>query len=174
MSTQFKWIFLIGGIFSVLAGLYLFFQPVASLASLTFVFSVVMLVNGIAEVIRYFSEKENRTGALLASGILTIILSICLLSSSPLGLVSFIPYMFALWILMSACTRVVLSFAKRKINKTDANYLLIMGILGIIASMFLFGHPLFTGLIVAYMIGFSFVYQGIANLVIFYKFSKQE
>jgi len=33
-------------------------------------------------------------------------------------------------------------------------------------------HTLFTGLIVAYMIGFGFMYQGIVNIVSFFRLWK--
>ncbi len=169
MNKTFRWVILTGGILSVLAGLYMFASPLASLASIAFILAVIMLVNGIAEVFRYFSEKGEKSGVILAGGIITIILSLCLMSSTWFGLVSFIPFMFAFWVLATGCARFVFGFSERKRSKKEGNYLLIVGVLGMIAGIFMLGHPLFTGVMVAYMIGFGFVYQGIANFVIFSK-----
>lgn len=173
MKKEFRWILLISGVFSILTGLYMFSKPAASLASLTLFFSIIMLINGIAESIHFFFEKDNRNGMTLFSGIITIILSLCLITSTWVGLVTFIPYMFAFWVLISGFTKLFFGFSERKNNKKDGNYLIIVGILGIVAGIFLSSHPLFTGLAVAYMIGISFVYQGISNFIIFYKLRKK-
>ncbi len=168
---QSGWFLLISGILSLTAGIYMFISPASSLASISFVFSAIMLFNGISETIQYLLSKEKRNGIALFNGIVTILLAICLLSSTWMGLASFIPYMFAFWVLLHGISKIFVGFAERKENKKEGNHLLLVGIPGTVIGIFMFSHPLFTGLIVAYMVGFGFVYQGISSFISFHRLS---
>ncbi len=175
MVKKIKWISLIVGIGSVLAGAYLFVRPMVSLASLSIVFAAVMLTHGIFEVVRYFSDKENKRGAVLCHGIISILLALLLFSSPFLEMATFIPYILAFWVLVSGSTRAFLGFSlrKEKEEQKEGNRLLLTGIAGIVVGLLMCMNPFFTGLIIAYMIGFGFLYQGFESLVIFFKANRE-
>ena len=59
MRKEFRITALIVGILSIIAGIYMFVSPIASLASLSFFFAAVMFINGVYEIIHYFADRED-------------------------------------------------------------------------------------------------------------------
>ena len=163
MKKEFRLTALAVGILSIIAGIYMFISPITSLASFSFFFAAVMFINGVYEIIHYFADKEDHIFIVLLNGIITILLSILVLSSPLFAVATFIPYLFACWILFSGITRFIISFKIRYITRRGGFYLLL--ICGIVMLM----HPLFTSLFVAYMIGFDFIYHGIISIVLFFR-----
>lgn len=169
MSKSFKWWSIFAGVISIIAGVYMMTNPAASLASLTLFFAFVFLFNGIAEIIKYFSKDSVKSGWVLFHGIITVLLSLCLFSGTVLDLIMFIPYIFAIWVMFSGISKLMLSFVVRKEEKKAGNLMLTLGILGIIASIIMLGHPLMTGIFVAYTIAFIFIYNGVTALILAFK-----
>lgn len=169
MSKSFKWWSIFAGIISIFAGFYMLTRPAASLASLAWFFAFILLFNGVAEIVKYFSKDSVKSGWVLLHGIVTLLLSLCLLSGNFLNLVMFIPYIFAIWVLFSGISKIMISFVARKEEKKAGNMLLFLGILGIIAGIIMLSHPLMTGIMVAYTIGFIFIYNGISSLILAFK-----
>ena len=81
--------------------------------SLSFFYAAVLFVNGVYEIVRYFYDKENRSGFMLFDGILSIIL----LSSPLIAMVTLIPYIFAFWVLFGGISRIFIGFQIRKHDK---------------------------------------------------------
>lgn len=172
MRNEIRYLTLLSGIASLIAGLYLIFQPALSLASLATFFMIVMLIQGIAELVQYFSQARPRPKTMLFNALLSIVLSLCVLLSSTMNKAGLIPYVFVLWLLFGGLTRIGLGAKLRKIDKGEGNYLLTVGILGLVGAILLLLHPVFTVLFVAYMIGFSFLYQGVINVLAFFRSRK--
>ena len=172
MRKELQWGLLITAILSVIAGIYVIAQPMVSLVSLSIFFAAVLFVNGVYEIVRYFYDKGNSSGFMLFDGIVTVVLSL-ILFSGPLGaMVTLIPYIFVFWVLFGGISRIFIGFEIRKADKREGNYLFLTGVLGIFCGIVMAFHPLFTGLVVAYMIGFGFLYQGIINIVSFFRLRK--
>lgn len=171
MEKQYRWLFLGGGILSIIAGIYMFSRPFVGLASMAIFLSIVILISGIAEVVQFFGG--NKSGWLLCSGIISILLGLSLMFSSPFQLVAFIPYMIACWILIASFTRFLLSFSVRKVSGSYANQLLIIGIIGIITGIILLCNPIAAAIGVIFVAGFSFIYRGISDIVLFFKLGKE-
>jgi uncharacterized membrane protein HdeD (DUF308 family) len=78
------WIFLILGILMVCCGVYVLFTPVESYISLSFLFSILMVSNGISKMIFSISNKDSLSswGWHLTSGIIELILGVYLIISS--------------------------------------------------------------------------------------------
>ena len=172
MKKGLLWGLLITGILSVIAGIYTICRPMVSLISLSFFFAAVLFINGVYEIMRYFYDKENRSGFMLFDGIVTVVISLILLSGPLITMASLIPYLFVFWVLFSAASRIFIGFGIRKLDRREGNYLLLIGVIGILCGIVMALHPLFTGLIIAYMIGFAFLYQGVINIVSFSRLRK--
>ncbi|WP_312247644.1 DUF308 domain-containing protein [Streptococcus parasuis] len=168
MSKNWKWLLLLAGIFSVLAGLQMMMNPAISLASMTFLFALVFAIQGISEIVNYFKSEEKH-GWNLFGGIVTLILAIALLSGSFIELVTFIPFIISFWALTNGITKTLVGFKVRKADKSVGTPLLALGILGIIAGLVMMAHPLMTSLFIGYTVAFIFIYQGIVAVVQFFK-----
>ena len=171
MSKKLSWLSILAGVLSILAGFYLMANPALSLLSFTFLFTIIFLVSGISEIIKYFSSDEKR-GWDLFNGVITVLLSIWLFSGTFFEKVTFIPFIFAFWALFTGISKTILSFQVKKVDKKLGNTLLWTGILGIIAGIIMMGHPLMTGVFVTYTVAFIFIYQGIVAIVLYFKSKK--
>lgn len=168
MSKNVKWLLLVAGMLSILAGLYTLANPALSLASMTFVFALVFGAQGVSEIVHYVKSEEKH-GWTLANGIITLILAFLLLSGNFFEMVTFIPFIFSFWALSNGITKTIIASKVKKVDKKAGNSLLLWGILGIIAGLIMMAHPLMTGLFVTYTIAFVLIYQGVVGIVQFFK-----
>lgn len=168
MSKNWKWLLLLAGIFSVLAGLQMMMNPAISLASMTFLFALVFAVQGFSEIISYFKSEEKH-GWNLFGGIVTLTLALALFSGSFIELVTFVPFIISFWALTNGITKTIVGLRVRKADKSVGTPLVWLGILGIIAGLIMLAHPLMTGFLISYTIAFVFIYQGIVAIVQFFK-----
>lgn len=171
MLKKYSWVALLSGVLSIIAGLYILAYPAASLASFAVFFTLIFLVQGISEIIQYFSD-EKKNGWNLANGILTTILAFAILSSSFLEKVALIPYLIAFWALFNGITKIFVGLELKKVEKKVGNGLIWMGVFGILAGLIMMGHPIMTALVVTYGIGFIFIYQGIVAIFHYFKIKK--
>ena len=171
MSKKLSWLSILAGVLSILAGFYLMANPALSLLSFAILFALIFMINGISEIIKFFTADE-KSGWDLFSGIMTVLLSFWLFSGSFLEKVTFIPFIFAFWVLFTGVSKTIMSFEVKKVDKKLGSTLLWTGILGIIAGIIMMGHPLMTGVIVTYTVAFVFIYQGIAAIVLYFKSKK--
>ena len=161
MSKKLSWLSIVAGVLSILAGFYLMANPALSLLSFAFLFALIFMVNGISDIIKYFSADE-KSGWDLFTGVMTVLLAIWLFSGTFFEKVTFIPFIFAFWALFTGVSKTIMSFEVKKVDKK----------LGIIAGIIMMGHPLMTGVIVTYTVAFVFIYQGIAAIVLYFKSKK--
>ncbi len=168
MSKNWKWLLLLAGIFSVLAGLQMMMNPAISLASMTFLFASVFAIQGISEIISYFKVEEKH-GWNLFGGIVTLILALALFSGSFIEMVTFVPFIISFWALSNGITKTIVGLKVRKADKSVGTPLVWLGILGIIAGLIMMAHPLMTGFLISYTIAFVFIYQGVVAVVQFFK-----
>ena len=168
MSKNWKWLLLIAGIFAVLTGFNMIAYPAVSLASMTFLFALVFVVQGISEIVQYFKSEEKH-GWNLFGGIVTLILALTLFSGSFIDMVTFVPFIISFWALTNGITKTIVGFKVRKTDKSVGNPLVWMGILGIVAGLIMMGHPLMTSIFISYNIAFVFIYQGIVAIAQFFK-----
>ena len=171
MSKKLSWLSILAGVLSILAGFYLMANPALILRSFTFLFALIFMINGISEIIKFFTA-DVKSGWDLFSGIMTVLLSFWLFSGSFLEKVTFIPFIFAFWALFTGISKTIMSFQVKKVDKKLGNTLLWTGILGIIAGIIMMGHPLMTGIFVTYTIAFVFIYQGIVSIILYFKSKK--
>ena len=168
MSKNWKWLLLIAGIFAVLTGFNMIAYPAVSLASMTFLFALVFVVQGISEIVQYFKSEEKH-GWNLFGGIVTLILALTLFSGSFIEMVFFVPFIISIWALTNGITKTIVGFKVRKIDKSVGNPLVWMGILGIVVGLIMMGNPLMTSIFISYNIAFVFIYQGIVAIAQFFK-----
>ncbi len=163
-----RWLSLIAGVLLIISSIFVFRHPIANLVTLAFLLSFTMLVSGIAEIAAFFTlPKEDKKRAwTLVSGILTVIISLWLLSSSFIEMSMMMPTIFAFWIMMSGITRMVAGIQLKETGFT------VLGIIGIIVGFILLYHPLFSGLMMSGMIAGVFMYQGIVSITSFFTSKK--
>lgn len=168
MFKRYSWLLIVVGILSLLAGFWILGHPGMALAGLGTMVALFFLVDGISHVVQYFTN-EWKSGWSLFNGIITALLAIMLLTDGFGARTLFMATMIAFWVLLSGITRLMMSFDVKKLDRAAGSTLMWTGILGIFAGSLMMMTPLFTALMVSYMIGFTFIYQGISSIVLYFK-----
>lgn len=80
-SLRLWWVFALRGILFLLLGLYVFAWPVSAYLALSFIFGLVILLAGVAELLRaYRDNKASNRGWHLLAGLVDILLGVILMS----------------------------------------------------------------------------------------------
>ena len=97
-------------------GLYVLANPVAGLASLTFAVAVYLFVEGILEFVLSFRLRPAPgSGWLLVDGIITLVLAMMIWSTWPSSAAWVVGTLIGISMLFSGITRLMLSFAVRRV-----------------------------------------------------------
>jgi len=102
----------------IAAGLYLLTHPGVGVAGLTLVLGIVFFVEGVADVILYFSvPKVDGSGWVLFDGIITLILGVMIWRGWPSTSFWVIGTLVGISMIMTGTTRLMMSLAVRKLAK---------------------------------------------------------
>ncbi|WP_411966222.1 HdeD family acid-resistance protein [Haloferax sp. YSMS24] len=112
------WQILLGGI-SIGAGVILFVNPVAGLATLTILVIAYLLVSGVVEVVMGLSLRgEPNWFMAVVSGAIGILLAVMLWAGFPASAVWAIGLLFGVNLLVSGSTMVIFAYSARKATKS--------------------------------------------------------
>jgi len=169
-----KWFTLVSGILIVLLGIVMLFTPLQNLEALAIFIGISMLISGIIEIVSFFGEeKGSRSGWTLASGILTTLLGIwTIFGRGSSVLLAMLPFVFAVSVIGSSITRII---GSRSLKAEGFNYwvwVMVFGILGIILGIVLLFSPVFSSMMVAYIVAAMLISYGADNIAIFFRMNK--
>ena len=169
-----KWLMLISGTLIVILGITMLFTPLKNFVRLIVFISISVLISGVSEIASFFSEvKERRYCWMLASGIITTLFSVWILSGRGTEvLAAMFPYVFALWVLLSGIMHIAGSIFMKSESSGLWVWILAFGILGMILGFLLLFSPVFSERIVSYLIGFLLISYGIDKVIIFFRLKK--
>ena len=152
------------GILLVIGGFSCMFTPLATFLSTGYFITILMLVYGIIGIVRFF--KKEAGGLELVVSILAVIVGvICMVHPfESLAVDRFILYLIAAWLLIQGLVTIILSFGARDVSK-GWFWGVIVGILGMLAGIYSFAHPVFTAMVEGVLIGLYFVETGFDMIV---------
>ena len=147
------------GILMILAGFSCMFTPLATFLSTGYFITIMLLVYGILGVARFFSKQAGPME--LVVSILAIVAGIIAVIHPGESLIfdRIVLIMIAAWLLVEGLVSMIVSIKLRKVNKGWI-WGLIIGILGVIAGLYSFAHPVLTAVTAGVLIGFYFVQAG--------------
>lgn len=156
---------LIVGIFFVIVSIVAFASPLGSLLTLSILFALSFLLGGIAEVFFSIANRSqmDNWGWTLAFGIITWIVGVLLLLNPSLSMTALAFYIGFVILFRSIATIGFAMDIKQYGNKNWIGILL-LGILGTIASFILIWNPLFAGLSIVILVALSFLFAGLFNI----------
>lgn len=169
-----KWFMLISGILIVLLGIIMLFTPLQNLVTLTIFIGISLLLSGIVEIVEFFGEeKSSRSTWTLVSGILITFLGLWItFGSGSSALLDILPYIFAITVIGSSISRIIGSQELKTEGFTYWVWVMVFGILGIILGMALLFSPVFSSMVIAYIIAAMLISYGAENIVIFFRMNK--
>jgi len=173
IKKQTKWLLLLSGIGILALGITTIARPHAGLITLAIFFGVVLLFAGISEIAAYSSrDKANRSGGMLASGILSVLFGIWIMFGRGMAVVAtIIPFIFAIWVMASGITRIADSLSPKDGGKRSVWQL----VLAIISTMFgfvLMFNPVMSAVVVSIITSIMLIAFGIGTIHMFFVLRK--
>ena len=152
LCTRTWWVFLIGGLASVIFGILAFTNPGIALLVLATFFAAFILIDGAANV---WGALQNRDKdgwiALLLFGALGVFFGGYALAVPPLSMIALI-YVIAFFALANGLTTIFLGWKVRKEITTEW-VLYVSGALSVLFALLILFRPGVGGIAVAYMVG---------------------
>ncbi|BDR55619.1 HdeD family acid-resistance protein [Xylocopilactobacillus apis] len=156
---KFRWVSLIFGIIMAVLGLVVFMHPAKFALTVTWLFSIAILINGILSFIFWYDIGRDgypKPGVLLIDAILDVILAVIIMASPGVDKFVMLGYMFAFWFIFDSATS--LSMASLSFHP---GFNMILGILGLILGVIMLFTPMIGAVTVAYIAGAYMIIFGI-------------
>lgn len=153
-----KW-HLLAGIVMALLGIYVWFNPVASLVGLALYLGICFIIVGAAYLTVSFSFQS---GWYLLVGILDILVGIIMVANLGITAAS-LPVIFALWCLAVGVIQLTASFRLKK-EGLSWSWSLAAGILGILFAFLILGNPLVGAMTITTLMGLYILLYGLIEI----------
>ena len=155
------WVFALGGVVGIVAGVVVLVEPSISLATLAVIAGIFLLIDGLIELVwSLVNSVENR--ALIAIfGVVSAIIGV-LLIRHPTGAVVAIALLLGLWLLIAGLIRLITSLAVAPRSFGSA----VLGLLELVAGIVIVSSPNIGVTTLAVLIGIAWILRGIAMLFV--------
>jgi uncharacterized membrane protein HdeD (DUF308 family) len=160
-SLRHWWVFLIRGLLFILVGIYMICSPASSYAALGFLFGLIILLAGIAELLHVYRENRARNrGWHLFLGIVDIILGIILMGHIAAS-ITILRIIVGIWFLLRGFS--LLSFS----GLIGKSWLLTVGgIITIIFAGLILFNPIFGAMTIILWTAIAFIVTGLFNVLL--------
>ena len=163
-STKYWYLPLILGVIFIAVGILVFFTPVASYITLSFLFALAFLVGGTLETIYAISNRQeiDSWGWTLAGGLLDLFIGI-LLVSNPVLSATVLPFYIGFALLFRAVMGIAWAVELKRYDRPWGG-LMTISIIGLVLVLILLWNPVFLGLTVVVYTALALVTVGAANI----------
>lgn len=154
------------GALLVILGILCMCNPGATLLSMALWIGVTTFVSGICWLIFSIRSREflPNAGMMIFQSVLMLFIGILFLMDIP-GLALSLPFVFTFWIFVEGVSLAIQSFDFQKAGFSYWWILLCLGIIGVIASVWSFYHPVATGITMSLMLGMGIMANGLYRFV---------
>lgn len=162
------WVFLVGGIASVLFGLLAYVQPGIALLVLSMFFAASILVDGASNALGALGNRQKEGWwIMLLIGLLGLLVGAYGLLNPPLSMLAFV-YMFAFQAITLGVFIVMLGYKVRQAT-TREWMLYLTGALSVLLGFFVVAQPVAGGLSIVWFIAGWSVVIGVLRIVFAFK-----
>ena len=163
------WGELLIGIILIVLGIFTFARPSSALTGVVFVYGILAVITGIADI-AFYVKVEQHTGfgpaVSLVTGILSILAGILLLFNPGAGKWAMV-VLFPLWFIAHCISRLThLSLIRMTAGTGYYYFTLIVNILGLLLGFIMIFNPLLSLFSVSYIIGCYLILIGIDHMVL--------
>lgn len=172
-SVKHWYIPLILGILFIALGIYLFTVPLETYATLAILFSIAFLVSGIFDI--FFSIKNHKVlngwGWYLVGGIISFIMGIYLLIYPQVS-IAILPFVVGFTVMFRSFQLLGTALDLRDAGVLRWGNLAVSSVLGLVLSFLLIANPLFSGISIVVLTALSFIFVGIASIILAFDLKK--
>ena len=162
-ATRVLWA--ITGVLLIAAGILCFAHPDATLAWVSVVLGIVMLLSGIVDIAIFATTSGMIYGSgwFLLDGILTVLLSIFILCDQVFTMIT-LPFIIGMWLLFTGISVFVNSFDLRAFGVRGYGWLTALGVVLAAVGFFSFMDPLAGAVTLSVIVGVLFILEGIVSI----------
>jgi uncharacterized membrane protein HdeD (DUF308 family) len=160
------WWFVIKGLLFIIAGAAILAKPAAGYASLSILFSLIILGIGITQLVFSISNKDwlPGWGWTLVSGIIDVVIGTYLLMF-PIVTMATLPYFLGFWLMFRSFYLMGVSFDLRSLDVPNWGWILAGGVLLLILSLFVLYYPAAAALGIIAWSGAAFLMAGVISIM---------
>ena len=153
------------GILLVIGGFSCLFTPLATFLSAGHFITILLLVYGVLGIVRFCTKKAG--GLEFFVSILAVIAGVVALTRPGRELVNdrLLLYIIASWLFVQGAVSIILAIQARH-ERRGWFWGVIVGILGVLAGVYSFAHPILTAVTAGVLIGFYFIQTGFDMIVL--------
>ncbi len=154
------------GLIMAICGISCICTPVLTFLEAGYFLVILLLVYGIAAIVRAFMDKSY--GLPFLFGILSIILAIIVMAVPGLKLMTdgMLIYIMAAWFLLQGVVGIYMSFKQKKAAEGKGwIWTLVLGIIGVLVGIYSLLHPMILAFTFGILVGVYFIESGINMIV---------
>lgn len=154
------------GVIMAICGISCVCTPVLTFMETGYFLVILLLVYGIAAVVRAIMDKEF--GLPFLFGLLSLILAIVIMVVPGLKLMTegMLVYLMAVWFLLQGAVGIFMSLKQKKVADNKGwIWNLILGIIGVLVGIYSLMHPMLMAFTVGILVGVYFMESGISMIV---------
>jgi uncharacterized membrane protein HdeD (DUF308 family) len=155
------WTLLLLAILSVLIGLYAVIFPGATIELFATLFGIVLVICSVLGFVKSLANKQRATSLGIVISVITFVIGIYILLY-PVIFVEFLVFLFAIILLIKSIFALQLSTST---TGSSNAWLIVSGIVGIVAATFLFVSPAIGGIAILYILGIYAIIFGVMAIV---------
>ncbi len=162
---------LVLSIIMIIAGILCFVYPLQAAYALEIFVTILLIAFGVVEIVEFFSLPAiMRTGGLLVSGLLNILLAWLLLSSQSIYMLAIFGFLFAFILLLLGIEQLVFHSRLSYFGITEGTgWLMANGIICLIAGVVFLFSPIASSAAMSILVGCYLLVGGVTMLIEFFK-----
>ena len=167
------WLSLLLGILLIAMSIWVIKTPLASYIGLAILFSWLLFISGIVEIVFSISNKDNMDGWgwHLAGGIIDFILGSFLVFNPGITM-AVLPFLVGFWMMFGGVWAIATSMDLKSYGTKGWGWTLTFGILTTIFSFFVIFNPVFGGFYLVFMTAFALMTLGVFRIILAFKLKK--
>lgn len=169
------WLFLIAGIILIIGAVFVIRTPLESYVGLAWLFSILVLVNGISYT--FFSVSNHKElegwGWYLAGGIFEILLGFVLIYYPEISIIT-LPFVVGFWLLFRGVSIIASSLDLKDYGILDWGWLMLFGVFLTAIAFFMILNPLFGAFNVVYLTFLALLFLGVSHILLAFKLKKNK
>ncbi len=151
------------GVVMAICGISCVCTPVITFMEAGYFLVILLLVYGIAAVVRAIMDKEY--GLPFLFGVLSLVLAIVIIAVPGLKLMTegMLIYIMAVWFLLQGVVGIFISLKQKKIADNKGwVWNMVLGIVGVLVGIYSLMHPMLMAFTVGILVGVYFIESGIS------------
>lgn len=173
IETGYWWVPILFGVLFMVTGVWIFSAPAESLATITKVIGIIIVVSGTTELFLTISNRNTIPGwgYQLIGGIIDLIIGLIIIVN-PSILLKIITLFVAIWLIIGSIMIIMRAAEARQVKRQYWKWQLILGVCLLLLAIILLWHPMILGFTIALWTAMAFIILGVFRIAMTIRLKK--